>query len=35
MRWQLEELRMSIFAQSLGVNGPVSPRRIAQTLDAL
>ena len=35
VRWQLEELRMSIFAQSLGVSGPVSPRRIAQTLDAL
>ena len=25
VRWQLEELRMSIFAQSLGVSGPVSP----------
>ena len=34
VRWQLEELRMSLFAQSLGVHGPVSPRRIAQTLDA-
>ena len=35
VRWQLEELRMSIFAQSLGGGVPVSLCRIAQTLAAL
>jgi ATP-dependent helicase HrpA len=33
--WQLEELRMSVFAQPLGVEGSVSPRRVARALDQL
>ena len=33
--WQLEELRMSLFAQPVGVSGTVSPRRIARALAAL
>ena len=33
--WQLEELRMSVFAQPLGVSGPVSPKRINSQLAAL
>jgi ATP-dependent helicase HrpA len=33
--WQLEELRMSLFAQSLGVGGAVSARRISRALDRL
>ncbi len=33
--WQIEELRMSLFAQPLGVNGPVSTRRITKALDRL
>ncbi len=35
VRWQLEELRLSVFAQSIGVIGPVSRRRITAALDAL
>jgi ATP-dependent helicase HrpA len=31
-RWQLEELRVSYFAQPLGVHGPVSARRVRTTL---
>jgi ATP-dependent helicase HrpA len=30
--WMLQELRVSLFAQSLGVNGPVSEKRIAAAL---
>ncbi len=30
--WMLEELRMSVFAQALGVVGPVSPKRIRAAL---
>jgi len=33
--WLLEELRMSVFAQPLGVHGTVSARRINKALDAL
>jgi ATP-dependent helicase HrpA len=33
--WQLEELRVSLFAQVLGTPGPVSEKRIRSALDAL
>ncbi len=33
VRWQLEELRVSLFAQSLGTPGPVSAARIRRALD--
>jgi ATP-dependent helicase HrpA len=33
--WQLEELRVSVFAQRLGVKGSVSPTRLSRRLDAL
>ncbi len=35
IRWQLEELRISLFAQPLGTAGPVSERRIFRQLDEL
>jgi ATP-dependent helicase HrpA len=35
IRWQLEELRVSLFAQVLGTPGPVSEKRIRASLDAL
>jgi ATP-dependent helicase HrpA len=35
IRWQLEELRVSLFAQVLGTPGPVSEKRIRAALDAL
>ena len=35
IRWQLEELRVSLFAQVLGTPGPVSEKRILSALDAL
>jgi ATP-dependent helicase HrpA len=35
IRWQLEELRVSLFAQVLGTPGPVSEKRIRTALDAL
>ncbi len=35
IRWQLEELRVSLFAQVLGTPGPVSEKRISAALDAL
>ena len=31
-RWLLEELRVSYFAQSLGVHGQVSAKRVRTTL---
>src|SRR5690606_267374 len=34
-RWDLEELRVSVFAQELGTRGPVSAKRLARRLDAL
>ena len=33
--WLLEELRVQLFAQSLGTNGKVSEKRVRRTLDAL
>jgi ATP-dependent helicase HrpA len=33
VRWMLEELRVSYFAQTLGTAHPVSPKRILRTLD--
>jgi len=33
--WALEELRISVFAQSLGARGAVSAKRVARELDAL
>ncbi len=33
--WQLEELRVSVFAQALGTPAPVSPQRIVKRLAAL
>jgi ATP-dependent helicase HrpA len=35
VRWMIEELRVSLFAQTLGTPTPVSERRIEQTLDRL
>jgi ATP-dependent helicase HrpA len=35
IRWMLEELRVSYFAQSLGTPYPISDRRIERALDAL
>lgn len=33
--WQLQELRVSYFAQQLGTQGPVSDKRVSQALDEL
>ncbi len=33
--WLLQELRVSLFAQHLGVKGPVSEKRVGQALDRL
>jgi ATP-dependent helicase HrpA len=35
VRWMLEELRLSLFAQHLGADGPVSVQRIRKALDAV
>ena len=35
LRWQLEELRVSLFAQELGTKGQVSPKKLAGRLRAL
>jgi ATP-dependent helicase HrpA len=35
LRWELEELRVSLFAQELGTRGQVSTKRLAQRLAAL
>jgi ATP-dependent helicase HrpA len=35
LRWLLEELRVSLFAQALGTRVPVSPKRVRQALDAV
>ena len=35
IRWQIEELRVSLYAQVLGTPGPVSEKRIRAALDAL
>ena len=33
--WQLEELRVSVFAQPIGAVGPVSVKRITTELDSI
>jgi ATP-dependent helicase HrpA len=35
LRWQIEELRVSLFAQRLGTARPVSPKRIFKAMDAV
>jgi ATP-dependent helicase HrpA len=35
IRWMIEELRVSLFAQTLGTSGPVSERRIEKALEQL
>ncbi|WP_460599345.1 ATP-dependent RNA helicase HrpA [Flexivirga lutea] len=35
LRWQIEELRVSLFAQRLGTPRPVSPQRIFKAMDAV
>jgi ATP-dependent helicase HrpA len=35
LRWELEELRVSLFAQELGARGGMSPKKLAQRLAAL
>jgi ATP-dependent helicase HrpA len=35
LRWDLEELRISVFAQELSARGGVSPKKLAQRLQAL
>ena len=35
VRWLVEELRISVFAQALGTPGPISEQRIVRALDAL
>jgi ATP-dependent helicase HrpA len=35
VRWMLEELRVSLFAQTLGTAGPVSEQRVRRALAAL
>ncbi len=35
VRWMIEELRVSLFAQTLGTNGPVSEKRIRTALAAV
>jgi ATP-dependent helicase HrpA len=35
LRWDLEELRVSMFAQELGARAGISPKKLAQRLAAL
>jgi ATP-dependent helicase HrpA len=35
IRWMIEELRVSLFAQTIGTAGPVSERRIRAAIDQL
>jgi ATP-dependent helicase HrpA len=35
LRWELEELRVQLFAQELGAKGGVSPKRLAARLERL
>ena len=35
VRWMLEELRVSLFAQQLGTPYPVSEKRIYRAMDAV
>jgi ATP-dependent helicase HrpA len=34
LRWMLEELRVSLFAQQLGTPAPISEKRIYRAMDA-
>jgi ATP-dependent helicase HrpA len=35
LRWQLEELRISLFAQELGTRAPVSEQRVLREIEGL
>jgi ATP-dependent helicase HrpA len=35
LRWEVEELRLSLFAQDVGARGPVSAKRLARQLECL
>jgi ATP-dependent helicase HrpA len=35
VRWMIEELRVSLFAQSVGTPRPVSEQRVYKAIDAL
>jgi ATP-dependent helicase HrpA len=35
LRWELQELRVQLFAQELGVKAGVSPKRLAARLERL
>jgi ATP-dependent helicase HrpA len=35
IRWQIEELRVSLFAQTIGTPAPVSERRIMTSIENL
>jgi ATP-dependent helicase HrpA len=35
IRWMIEELRVSLFAQNLGTNGPISEQRIRKAIARL
>jgi len=35
VRWMIEELRVSLFAQVLGTSGPISEKRIEAALSRL
>jgi ATP-dependent helicase HrpA len=35
LRWMIEELRVSLFAQNLGTRMPVSPRRIEKHIEKI
>ena len=35
LRWELQELRVQLYAQELGVKGGVSPKRLAARLERL
>ena len=35
LRWMIEELRVSLFAQGLGTRVPVSPKRLDKLVDKL
>ncbi len=35
LRWQVQELRVSLFAQRLGTSGPVSPQRLRKAMDRI
>jgi len=35
LRWLIEELRVSLFAQELKTDGPVSPKRLGKVIEGL